>query len=44
MKLKCDFVRMLLVVTNERTLIPVKKARDENKGHRRGVNQGNSDA
>ena len=31
MKLKCDFVSVLLVATNGRTVIPIEKARDEKK-------------
>jgi len=31
MKLKCDLINMLLVITNGRTVIPVEKARDEKK-------------
>ena len=31
MKLKCDLINMLLVITNGQTVIPVEKARDEKK-------------
>ena len=44
MKLKCDLVSMLLVVTNGRTAIPVEKIRNKKKDPRRGASYGHSNA
>ena len=44
MKLKCDLVSMLLVITDGRTAILVEKIRNKNKDHRRGASYGHFDA
>ena len=44
MKLKCDLVSMLLVITDGRTAILVGKTGNKKKDHRRGANYGHFDA
>ena len=44
MKLKCDLVSMLLVVTDGRTVIPVEKTGNKKKDPRRGASYGHSNA
>ena len=44
MKLKCDLVSMLLVVTDGRFMIAVEKTRNKKKDQWRGASYGHSDA
>lgn len=44
MKLKCDLVSMLFVITDGRTVTPVEKARDKKRDQQCGVSNGHSDA